>query len=104
MEQKNEELANEICQHMNPLLRQFSDYAMRALMIAAISPNGDTSWFQLVINGIQGYDPVSFFTDGKPVLGKILPSFCAYMLIALLLGNWVFNVIYEEFFFQPTPG
>jgi hypothetical protein len=51
MEQKNEGLANEISQHMGPLFREFGELATQALFRAGIS--GDTSWFQLVIDGIR---------------------------------------------------
>jgi YHS domain-containing protein len=36
-----------------------------SLVLAALKPNVDRSGF-----GIQGYDPVAFFTDGRPVHGK----------------------------------
>jgi hypothetical protein len=50
------------------------------------------------------YRIASLRRGGKPVLGTVWPSFCGHMLIALLLGNWVFNVVCHGLFFQASPG
>lgn len=47
------------------ILSVFILTAAAATMLAAPAPNVDKEGV-----GIQGYDPVAFFTDGKPVLGK----------------------------------
>jgi hypothetical protein len=50
------------------------------------------------------YRIASLRRGGKPVLGTVFPSFCGYMLIALLLGNWLFNVVCDGLFFQASPS
>lgn len=47
------------------ILSVFILTASAATMLAAPTPNVDKEGV-----GLQGYDPVAFFTDGKPVLGK----------------------------------
>ena len=53
---------------MKPIVNLFSFVCLAAtasFVPAAPKPNVDKSGF-----GIQGYDPVAFFTDGRPVLGR----------------------------------
>jgi YHS domain-containing protein len=53
---------------MKPIVNVFLFVCLAAnvsLVLAAPKPNVDKSGV-----GIQGYDPVAFFTDGKPMLGK----------------------------------
>jgi YHS domain-containing protein len=53
---------------MKPIVKVFLFVCLAvnvSLVLAAPEPNVDKNGV-----GIQGYDPVAFFTDGKPVLGK----------------------------------
>jgi hypothetical protein len=66
----------------------------------------EASWHMHRVGGILAlaillqipYRVLCLRRGGKPILGTVFPSFFGYVLIALLIGNWLFDVLCHGFF------